>query len=420
MSQDKKEKLLWIGDSPHHSSDFGRITRELCAHLHKKFDLKVLGLYNSSYLDLGYPVIDALEAGTGDLGMQKAVHIINSWKPDYVVILNGPLMVGQYSSLIHQNCTHRIKVFTEKEKKENPNLPDSVVERIQETKVIGLITLSHRIYRTDLVDILNNTLDQAIVPTQFAVNELTKNGFQKPIAKIRFGVNPDNFPLKPKKESRGILGISEKAFVIYSGYRNQPEKRIDILLKGFVNFLKKHPNQEIILMMNCGVLDSGWDIPRLYQTLAKEAGITDWDLHLKLTVAQNEHPDFDDSTLALFYSAADIGVCTSHGEAWGFPTLQSAALGAPQIVPNFAALGELFNRGGIRINPSDSYIEPLSTSLAMGEGQVIRANDLSQGFEIYYTNQNQLKKDSLEAKSLAKELSWKTSAEAFEAQIKKN
>jgi len=414
---DLKKKVLWIGDSPHHNSDFGRITREICHHLHQKVDLKVLGLYNSSYVDLGYPVIDALEAGTGDLGMQKTVHLINSWKPDYVIILNGPIMIGQYSSLIHQNCTHQTVVYTEEQRKENPKLPESVIKRISDTKVIGYICLGHGLLREDLVTLLNNTLDAGIVPTKFASNQLSSNGFTKPLTQIGFGFNQDNFTPIPKVDARKILGISENAFVIYSGYRNQSEKRLDILIRAYVEFLKKHPSEPIVLLMNCGVVDAGWDIPRLYQTLAKRSGIDDWDQHLKLTVAQNDHPMFDDKTLSLFYSASDVGACASHGEFWGFPSVQSAGFGCPQIVPNFSASGELFCKGGIRINPSDFYVEPVITNVAMGLGRIIRATDLCQGLEIYYTNRSQLKKDASQAVEMVRKMSWSKSVELLEGTL---
>lgn len=412
------KKILWIGDSPHHNSDFGRITKEICHHLHQKFDLKVLGLYNSSYVDLGYPVIDALETGTGDLGMQKTVHLINSWKPDFVIILNGPMRVGQYSSIIHQNCTHQNVIYTEEQRKDNPKLPESVIKRISDTKVIGYICVSNSLIRDDLVLILNNTLDQAIVPTKFAKSQLLSNGFNKTITQIGFGFNSDNFIKTPKIDARKILGIAENTFVIYSGYRNQSDKRLDILIRAFIEFLKKNPSKPIVLLMNCGVVDTGWDIPKLYQTLAKQNEINDWDQHLKLTISQNDHPLFDDKTLSLFYAASDIGVCSSHGEFWGFPSLQSAGFGCPQIVPNFASLGELFIKGGIRVNSSDFYVEPVTTNIAMGQGEVIRSNDLCRGFEIYYNNKEQLAKDGIQALEMSRKMSWDKSAILIEQILK--
>jgi glycosyltransferase involved in cell wall biosynthesis len=391
----------------------------MCHYLKDKYELKVLGLYNTSYQDLGYQVIDALETSTGELGMQKLVNLVETWKPDYVIILNSPLIVSQYSVLLHQNCIYRQKVHTEEEKKTNSNLLPPVLERVSNTQVLGYICVGNEIMRKDIVEVLNRTLDKAFVPTEFALQQLKNNNFTKPLTKVGFGGTSSNLKLHSKKYSRDILGISENAFVIYSGYCNQPDKRIDILLKGYLDFLKKYPDKEIILMLNCGVVGTGWDIPRLYQTFAEEIGIKDWGRHLKLTVAHNEDPFFNDQTLSIFYSAADVGVCTSHGEFFGFPSVQLAGYGCPQLVPNFAALGELFQKGGIRINPVDSYVEPVSINLEMGLGKAIRKADLTRGLEIYYTNTEQLKKDGLEAKELVTEFSWESSVKLLDDQIKK-
>jgi len=420
-----KKKLLWIGDSPHYNSDYGRITREMCHCLKDKYDLRVFGFHNTNYDDLGYIVIDGVDINGSsinngsDLGVQKLVNLVQSWVPDYIIILNNPLMVSQYSTILYYNCIYREKVNQDKKPS---GLIDNehVFERISDTQVFGYVCVGNEIMRKDIIEILDHTLDHAFVPTDFALQQLKKNKFSKPLTKIGFGSSSSNFKVHLKKEARNMLGISENAFVIYSGYRNQPNKRIDILLKGYLDFIKKYPEKEIILLLNCGVVGTGWDIPKLYQNLAEEIDIKDWSQHLKLTVTHNEDPFFDDQSLSVFYSAADIGVCTSHGEFFGFPSIHLAGYGCPQLVPNFAALGELFVKGGIRINPVDSYVEPVSTSVGMGMGKMIRKTDLTRGLEIYYTNVEQLKKDGMEAKELVKELTWESCAKLLCDHIKKN
>jgi hypothetical protein len=414
------KKLLWIGDSPNYNSDYGKITREICNYLKSGYDLRVFGFHNNSYNDVGYMVIDGMDNNINDLGMQKLINLVQSWNPDYIIILNNPLLVSQYSTILYQNYICKEREYTEEERKNNPELPASILERISNTQVFGYICIGNEIIRKDVIEILDHTLDQAFVPTEFALQQLKNNNFTRPLTKISFGFNQSNFKVYDKKEARHILGIPENAFVIYSGYRNQPDKRIDILLKGYLDFLKQYPEKEIILLLNCGVVGSGWDIPRLYQTLAEEIGIKDWSHHLKLTVAHNEDPMFNDETLSIFYSSADIGVCTSHGEFFGFPSIQLAGYGCPQLVPNFAGLGELFQKGGIRINPIESYVEPVSISLGMGLGKMIRKADLTKGLNIYYTNNEQLKKDGVEAKELASELQWESCVSLLDKQIKKN
>src|SRR4030095_6152956 len=44
--------------------------------------------------------------------------------------------------------------------------------------------------------------------------------------------------------------------------------------------------------------------------------------------------------LPLIYSALDVQVTTTLGEGWGLTTMEGMACGTPQIVPDWAALGE--------------------------------------------------------------------------------
>lgn len=52
------------------------------------------------------------------------------------------------------------------------------------------------------------------------------------------------------------------------------------------------------------------------------------------------HDAADASKLQLIYSALDVQVTTTVGEGWGLTTMEGMACGVPQIVPDWAALGE--------------------------------------------------------------------------------
>jgi glycosyltransferase involved in cell wall biosynthesis len=52
------------------------------------------------------------------------------------------------------------------------------------------------------------------------------------------------------------------------------------------------------------------------------------------------HEAVDPSRLQLIYSALDVQATTTLGEGWGLTTMEGMACGVPQIVPDWAALGE--------------------------------------------------------------------------------
>jgi len=63
---------------------------------------------------------------------------------------------------------------------------------------------------------------------------------------------------------------------------------------------------------------------------ARRLGVAD---RVICTATGDDHPDADDATLRLLYTAADVGVNTADGESWGFVAFEHACAGAAQVVP---------------------------------------------------------------------------------------
>jgi hypothetical protein len=58
----------------------------------------------------------------------------------------------------------------------------------------------------------------------------------------------------------------------FNGNRNQPRKRIDLTVKGFIEFAKDKPDAR--LWLNMGAKDMGWEIIPLFKRVARDAGTT--------------------------------------------------------------------------------------------------------------------------------------------------
>jgi hypothetical protein len=252
-----KQRLLWISDSPNNRNSLGRITREICPRLKEIYDIKVFGINNNNYQNLGYEIIDSFDAETGAMGYQKVINLVNTWCPNIIIILNEPIMIAQYSSII---------------KKYRNN--------ITEPLLIGYFYIDCEHIRDDLIKILDDNLTAGIIMSEFAKNQLI-NGFRKPLIIAPLGFNNKEFKIIDSKEAKYILGIDPDTFVFFSGASNQPIKRLDIIIRSYVNFLAANRNKKILLLMNCCVDDIGLDIPQLFKTLALEAGILNWDKHIK-------------------------------------------------------------------------------------------------------------------------------------------
>jgi len=144
-----------------------------------------------------------------------------------------------------------------------------------------------------------------------------------------------------KMECRRELGVPEDCFIVFNGNRNQPRKRIDLTIKGFIRFAKDKPDAR--LWLNMGTKDMGWDLVPLFKRVAREE---DYDPTGKLILTSK---DFSTSNclpvekLNKVYSACDVGVNTCIGEGWGLVNFEHAATRVAQLVPDHTSLKEIFD-----------------------------------------------------------------------------
>ena len=177
--------------------------------------------------------------------------------------------------------------------------------------------------------------------TEFGKEELIKMGYEKPIAIIPHGTDFTKFfPIDPL-ECRRELGVPEDTFIVFNGNRNQPRKRIDLTIKGFVEFARDKPDAR--LWLNMGAKDMGWEVIPLFKRVARDMG---YDAAGKLILTS---PHFSTNNclpieqLNKVYNAVDVGLNTCIGEGWGLVNTEHAATGVAQIVPDHTSLKEIFD-----------------------------------------------------------------------------
>jgi len=182
--------------------------------------------------------------------------------------------------------------------------------------------------------------DKLITYTQFGKEEIEKMGYTKPIEVVGHGTDFSSFFPMDKAECRREFGVPEDAFIVFNGNRNQPRKRIDLTIKGFVKFAKDKPDAR--LWLNMGAKDMGWEIIPLFKRVARDEG---YDSTGKLILTS---PHFSTinclpiEKLNKVYNACDIGVNTCIGEGWGLVNTEHAATGVAQLVPDHTSLKEIF------------------------------------------------------------------------------
>jgi D-inositol-3-phosphate glycosyltransferase len=221
--------------------------------------------------------------------------------------------------------------------------------------MIGYLPLDGQLHNpADIEELVG--FDQLITYTESAAsdlrNALGQIGINTPVSKAGHGVNLTSFhPLDPEPErfnlarrmqrAQDCFGLAEPSIVILNASRPDPRKRIDLTLEGFARFVRGRP-ANIRLCLHQAFAHAQFVEPLREQ--AKVLGIEDRILW---------HPTrpgvISDEELNRLYNACAVGINTAAGEGFGLVSFEHAATAVPQIVPNQAALAELWGNSALRL-----------------------------------------------------------------------
>ena len=193
---------------------------------------------------------------------------------------------------------------------------------------------------------------------------------------IPAGVNLDMFQPVNQAQARAELGIREKRMILYVG-RIEPLKGIDILLRA-VPMLEY--GQDLRVLVVGGNPGNDAELDRL-KSMTVELGIED-SVTFTGSVPQ--------STLPVYYSAADVFVLPSHSESFGLAPLEAMACGTPVVVSRVGGMKTFVNSGEngylVPWRCPESFAQRLDVLLANPElrdamGQAARRKALSMGWD---------------------------------------
>ena len=377
-----KKKFLWVGDDYRSTSGYGRVARELLPFL-KDYSIYfyAIGYRGQSKL---YQMIDSND-GTS-FGFKHLPKIMDIICPDITILLSDHKIIRGWLESIKQNCSTTHK-----------NIIPYVC-----TEYIGVTP--------DDISIYNETTDRLLVMANFTIDEFKKRGYQYPMERLSHGY-VETIKLMDKKEAKTKLGIDPATFVFFSGSKNQPRKRLDIIIRAFIEFIKDKQDEKILLMMNCGMIDSGWNLYELYTRLCLENKIINPSKHIFFCSNNRGDSNKNDHELEVIYNAADVGVTTSTGESFGLIPFEQSALGVPQIIPNWSGIIESCRYGCIKVETNDFYVYPICLQSAGGEARTVYYKDVAAAMNKYFSDKDLYKKDCELVKKNIEGYSWDKIAE---------
>lgn len=353
-------KILYCGDCAIQTG-FGRVAENVLKALATEHEVVALAVnYWGDPHDLPYKLYPAQNGGSDPFGTHRIKEVISQEKPDVVFVINDIW----------------------------------VANRLWEAAKPLKSELDFKWYVYFPVDSYGffpevfgpaHEWDGMGTYTKFGQEEVVKAGCELPCDVIPHGIDPDNFFKLDKAESRSTFDLAPEDFIVFNGNRNQPRKRIDLTIKGFLQFAKDKPDAKLWLHM--GRKDQGWDIVSLFRRVAKELGIDPKD---RLVLTANE---FDVTKclpmkqLNVAYNCADVGVNTCLGEGWGLVNFEQAATGVAQIVPDHTSLKEIFS--SIPRIPIESWEVDRNYGLDRGQPS---PEGLASILDHYYNNREDLNK----------------------------
>jgi glycosyltransferase involved in cell wall biosynthesis len=194
-------------------------------------------------------------------------------------------------------------------------------------------------------------LDAAVWYTEFGRREAEAAGYCGRSWVLPHGVNTRTYRPLPRHVARRRLNLPlpRGAFVVGNVNRNQPRKRLDLTLQYFAEWIREFRIDDAYLCFHCAPDDIGWDLRQLaeYFGIARRVLFSRGDLS----------EPFPRRRMRSVYNAFDVQVSTTMGEGWGLTHMEGMACGVPQIVPNWAALGE-WPRHVEQIACDDLFVHP--------------------------------------------------------------
>ncbi len=396
----KKLKLLIVSTHINQVNGYSKVTYNLIKELAKNdwIELVHFGTQTLKNADIqrkypsGVKVIDGSaldksvldktkDVGSG-FGFAELPTVIRSEKPDIVFIYNDLAIISLYIEEIRKAFTSR------------------------SFKIWAYVDMMYNYPPKGLIDNINRDVDRVFSFTKEWKLELKNSGVTRPIDVMKHGFDNKMFRTIPKSLARQSLGLPSDVFMFMSLNRNQPRKRLDLLIISFVKLITKYPAKPIYMLI---INDNNTIGHQLFDIYSNELRRHSASLDIfgnRLMISSNSAA-YKDEDINVFYNMADVGVSCAEGEGFGLCTFESMGVGVPQIVPKIKGYSDYCTSdNSLMIEPKSYYYLPKSYNLITGEAQVVDATDVANAMEQYVFDEELRKLHGKRGKETVSEYTW--------------
>lgn len=372
-------RLLWVGDAGC-PSGFARATHETLDVMRESWDVTVLGInYRGDPHSYPYPMYTAMPGGDA-FGLGRLIWMMDKVQPDVVILQNDPWNIRFYTDLL------------------------KTIPEYKDVPVIAAVAVDGLNCRGSEL----NDLTHAIFWTQFGLDEARKGGYRKNATIVPLGVDTDVYRPIDRHEARRLKGLPKSlddVFIVGNVNRNQPRKRLDLTIRYFASWVNTAKISDAYLYLHVAPTgDIGFDVKNLMEYY----GVKDRLILMEPAV----HYGVTEEQMVETYNCFDVQITTTQGEGFGLTTFEGMACGIPQIVPNWAALGELVKGAAWMVPCTSTCVGPPYVNVL---GGVVDENKFIDALHALYTYPEYRTRNSAAAIERANEprYRWKNVAQAF-------
>jgi glycosyltransferase involved in cell wall biosynthesis len=396
-------KLLFVSTHIDQTTGYAKVSYGLVSELAKHDWLSVThyaiqGLpkkINNRIYPSNIKVINACQiekdiTKSGGFAFSELPGVIQKEKPDIVFIYNDILTILQY--------VHEIRL--------------SGIKRA--FQVWAYLDIVYPAIGSSYIDVLNRDIDRIFCFTKEWKNILKMQNITRPIDVMTHAFDERLFTSVTRADARRISKIPEEAFVFLSLNRNQPRKRLDILIMAFVELIVKYPAKPIFLLCICDKGDKG-GYP-LFDIFGRElelhgANVNQFSNRLILSSSDMCYSDED---MNIFYNIADCGVSCTEGEGFGLCSFEHMGLGIPQVLSNVVGHREYCtDKNSILVEPRIRVYQSTSIFPTGGELFLCDYKDIAKGMEQYLLDSKLRTEHGELAKKIVREYTWKSATKVF-------
>jgi len=367
----KKVKLLIVSTHTNQVNGYSKVVLNLLQQLatHSWLQLVHFGTQKMVNADLNRTVpssvkqIDATalekEKQTG-FAFSELPAVINTEKPDIVMIYNDLAVIGTYIESIRKAI--EVRTF----------------------KIWAYVDLTYLAPPQPMIDILNRDVERVFCFTKGWKDVLKSSGITRPVDVLNHGIDSLMFRSIQKEVARQQLGLPKDVFLFTSINKNIPRKRLDLLIISFVKLIVRFPTKNIFMLIVADKGDQGGF--SLFEIYAREIKVHGGsvDMFGNRLLITSKDTCYRDEDINMLYNCGDAGVSCAEGEGFGLCSFEQMSLGVPQIVPDINGYNEYCHSdNSLMVKPAMRAYIPQAHNSVMGEAQLVNPEDFSKAMERY-------------------------------------